>query len=84
MLKKSLGILVIVALLCGAVPFLEQEAAATDCAALWELCDDAKKAAAIICTLAVAEPTFLGEPACALALIAWGAACSYAQIQCGG
>lgn len=85
MLKRSLLILVIVALLCGTVPFSSQEAAAfIDCGDAWEKCDQARRAVRIICGIAIVEPTPVGETACVAALGYAAAVCGYAYFWCGG
>ena len=76
MLKKSLLILVIVALLCGTAPFSSQEASAfIDCSNAWQSCYNARAAARLICSIAIVEPTPVGETACVAAL-------AYAAIVC--
>lgn len=79
MLKATLGILVIAAILCATVP-----AEAYDCAAAAKRCDEASKAAAIICTLAITEPTPFGELACIAATGYWLAVCDAYYRHCGG
>lgn len=82
MLSKSLGILVIVALLCGTVSFFPQEADA-DCADTWRRCYNARDLAMTICAIALLEPTPIGELACAAALANAAGLCGYAYLFCG-
>ena len=85
MLKKSLLILVTVALLCGTAPFSSQEASAfIDCSNAWQRCYDARGWARLVCSIAIVEPTPVGETACVAALAYAAGVCSYAYFWCGG
>ena len=84
MLRKSLGILVIVALLCGTVSFFPQEASAYDCSNLQRSCDIATDAAVTACTIALLEPTPYWEGVCAALLWNAGVVCGLHRVICGG
>ena len=85
MLKRSLVILVMVALLCGTAPFSFQEASAfINCGNAWQRCYDLRAATRLVCSIAIVEPTPVGETACVAALALAAAACAYAYFWCGG
>ena len=84
MLRKILGILAVVAFLCGTVPFSPQDAFAVDCADAWQDCykwQDRTKAA---CGIFVLFPNPITEAACIAATLTMVAVCGYAYYHCGG
>lgn len=83
MLRKSLGILVIIAFLCGTVSFFPQEASAYDCGNLERGCRIATDTAITACTFAILEPTPYTEAICAALLWNAGVVCGLYRAICG-
>ena len=86
MLKKSFAAVLIIAFLCGGIPYLQQNAHANqdDCEAARQRCSDALEACLIAAAAAWLEPTPVGE---GIALyLCWRAAqkCKKADEICNG
>ena len=65
--------------------FSSQEASAfIGCSNAWQRCYEARALARLICSIAIVEPTPVGEPVCVAALAYAAAVCSYAYFWCGG
>ena len=84
MLRKILGILVMVAFLCGSVPFFPQEAFAVDCNKAWADCNKWKDRTATACGVFLMFPNPITEAACIAAGLTMAVVCGYAYYHCGG
>ena len=82
MLAKSLGILVIIMLLCGTV--FPQVVFAVDCAKAWQDCHKWQDRAATACGAFALFPNPITEAACIAAVLTMGVVCGYAYYHCGG